>query len=187
MTARRRDHRFGMRILSIGIVILSVVHIPLPQADYHNVRHHDGPGEICAHHDHLLRWHPSAGTGADLTLLHWHWFLPLLEPANSHDRPDDDHHRPGSGPALHAHVGDGLTPEDWRGEPVIESAGSWRMIDRLVLDSSTFARADHLSIPFSIDAPPGVLLGRADTKRAAQNANGLIYRAGTAEAASRAP
>jgi hypothetical protein len=158
--ARRRDHCSGLRILSIGIVVLSVVHIPLPQADYHNVRHHDGPGEICAHHDHLLRWHPSADTSADLALLHWHWFLPLLEPANPHERSDDDHHRPGSGPALHAHVGDGLVPDEWRGEPVIEPAGSWRLIDQLVIDISV-VNADHLSVPFSIGAPPGVRFGRA--------------------------
>ena len=63
MTARRKDHRSGLRILFIGVVILSVIHVPLPQADYHNVRHHDGPGEICDHHDHLLRWHPSADIG----------------------------------------------------------------------------------------------------------------------------
>jgi hypothetical protein len=160
VTARNKNQPSGLRILSIGIVVLSVVHIPLPQADYHNVRHHDGPGEICAHHDHLLRWHPSAGTSADLSLLHWHWFLPLLEPANPHERPDDDHHRPGSGPALHAHVGDGLVPDDWRGEPVIEPAGTWRLIDQLILDISV-VNADHLSLPFSKSGPPGVLFGWA--------------------------
>jgi hypothetical protein len=160
VTARRKDHHSGMRILFIGIVVLSVVHIPLPQADYHNVRHHDGPGEICAHHDHLLRWHPSAGTSADLTLLHWHWFLPLLEPSNPHERSDDDHHRPGSGPALHAHVGDGLVPDEWGGEPGIQPAGSWRLIDQLVIDVSV-VNADQLSAPFSIGASPGALFGRA--------------------------
>ena len=46
-------------ILGIGFLILSAIHIPLPQADYHNIRHHDAPGEICLYHDHLLRWHPS--------------------------------------------------------------------------------------------------------------------------------
>lgn len=160
VTARRNDHCSGFRILSIGIVILSVIHIPLPQADFHNVRHHDGPGEICAHHDHLLRWHPSAGTSADLAVLHWHWFLPLLEPANPHERSDDDHHRPGSGPALHAHVGDGLVPDEWRAEPVIQPAGSWRLIDQLVIDNSVI-NVEHLSVPFSIGAPPGVSFGGA--------------------------
>jgi hypothetical protein len=158
--SRNRDQRSGLRIPLIGIVVLSVVHIPLPQADYHNVRHHDGPGEICAHHDHLLRWHPSADRSADLALLHWHWFLPLLEPANPHDRSDDDHHRPGSGPALHAHVGDGLVPDDWRGEPGIQPAGTWRLIDQLAHDVSV-VRADHPSLPFSDGSPPVVLSGKA--------------------------
>jgi hypothetical protein len=161
VTARNRHHRSGFRILSIGFVVLSVVHVPLPQADYHNVRHHDGPGEICIHHDHLLRWHPSASTSDDLTLLHWHWFLPLVEPANPHEGADDDHHRPGSGPALHAHVGDGLAPDDWRGEPVIEPANSWRLIDQIVLDLSAVS-ADRLPVAFSRGAPPGVSLGWAN-------------------------
>jgi hypothetical protein len=141
-------------------VILSVIHVPLPQADYHNVRHHDGIGEVCEHHDHLLRWHPSADSNADLTLLHWHWFLPLLEPANPHQRSDDDHHRPGSGPALHAHVGDGLVPDDWRGEPLIQMSGSWQLIDQLALDVSSVS-ADQALAGSGMDTPAGVLAGRA--------------------------
>ena len=61
------------------MLILSVVHVPLPQADYHNIRHHDAPGEICVYHDHLLRWHPSADLDDDVTMLHWHWFVPVVE------------------------------------------------------------------------------------------------------------
>ncbi len=160
MTARLINHRAPSRILLTGIVILSVIHVPLPQADFHNVRHHDGPGEVCVHHDHLLRWHPSADSSADLALLHWHWFLPMLEPGNTHQSPSDDHHRPGSGPALHAHVGDGLVPDAWRGEPVIEPTGSWRLIDQLVLDIS-LVNAHHLVAPFSLGSAPGRLFGRA--------------------------
>jgi hypothetical protein len=161
VSLKRRDHRFRLRSLLIGIVSLSVIHVPLPQADYHNVRHHDRPGEICEHHDHLLRWHPAADSSADVTLLHWHWFLPQLEPGSPHQSPSDDHHRPGSGPALHAHVGDGLTPDEWRGEPVIESAASWRLIDQLALDISVLS-ANHLSVGSSIGAQPGSLFERAD-------------------------
>jgi len=142
-------------------VILSVIHVPLPQADFHNVRHHDAPGEVCLHHDHLLRWHPSADSDVDRSLLHWHWFLPLLEPGDHHQRPDDDHHRPGSGPALHAHVGDGLAPDDWRGEPVIQSAGFWLLIDHLGLGTSV-VRAEHLSAAVEMGSPSGKLDGRAD-------------------------
>ena len=65
--------------MGIGILILSLVHVPLPQADYHNIRHHDAPGEICGYHDHLLRWHPSADHDDDVTMLHWHWFVPIVE------------------------------------------------------------------------------------------------------------
>ncbi len=175
MTARRNDHRTGARILGIGIVILSVIHVPLPQADYHNVRHHDGPGEVCDHHDHLLRWHPSADSNADLTLLHWHWFLPLLEPANPHQRPDDDHHRPGSGPALHAHVGDGLVPEDWRGEPLIGLAGAWQLIDQLALDISSMS-ADHLSAASGMGSPAGHLTGRASPADAARAHRAAMFQ-----------
>jgi hypothetical protein len=159
VTARRSDHRVRTRIPFIGIVILSVIHIPLPQADYHNVRHHDGPGEICAYHDHLLRWHPSADTDADLTLLHWHWFLPLLEPGDPHQRYDDDHHRPGSGPALHAHVGDGLVPEDWRGEPLIQSAEARQLIDQLGSDTTTIC-ATFPAPSGGTGTSPGILAGR---------------------------
>jgi hypothetical protein len=138
-------------------VILSVIHVPLPQADYHNVRHHDGPGEVCDHHDHLLRWHPTADSNADLTLLHWHWFLPLLEPANSHQRPDDDHHRPGSGPALHAHVGDGLAPDDWRAEPSMHNfAASERTDVRAVASTVCFMTPDQPSTASAMGVPQGI-------------------------------
>jgi len=160
VTSRRRDHWAGRRILGIGVLILSVVHVPLPQADYHNVRHHDAAGEVCPHHDHLLRWHPTADSGADLTLLHWHWFLPLVEPGDHHQRPNDDHHRPGSGPALHAHVGDGLVPDDWSGAPVMQSSGFWRLIDHLALESSSID-ADPYAATLGVPLSPDHLFGRA--------------------------
>jgi hypothetical protein len=156
--AWRNDHQSGLRILGIGIVILSVIHVPLPQADYHNVRHHDGFGEVCEHHDHLLRWHPSADSDADLTLLHWHWFLPLLEPANPHQSSDDDHHRPGSGPALHAHVGDGLVPDEWRGDSLIQMSGSSKIIDQLALDVSSTSAGQPVA-GAGLGTPAAVLAG----------------------------
>jgi hypothetical protein len=111
--ANFRDHR----LFGIALVILGLVHIPLPQPDFHNVRHHDGPGEICVYHDHLLRWHPTARYNDDVAILHWHWFLPLSEPADQ--SPDSDgQHNPISGPALHAHVGDGLEP-GWSTEQIL--------------------------------------------------------------------
>lgn len=107
--------RGGGRGLGVVMLTLSLVHMPLPQPDFHNVRHHDKPGEVCEHHDHLLRWHPGAtpcattaeseaGADPEVAVLHWHWFLATAD--GSDPAPD------GSGQAIHAQ-----TP-DW-------SAGSW--------------------------------------------------------------
>jgi hypothetical protein len=132
VTSRRRTERRGLRILGIGILILSTVRVPLPQADYHNIRHHDKAGEVCLYHDHLLRWHPSADRAADVAMLHWHWFVPLVEPGAG--RPDDDgeHRAPGSGPALHAHLGDWPEP-DWTGGPLVRPDTRGRLVDLLTL------------------------------------------------------
>jgi hypothetical protein len=111
-------------------LILSAIHVPLPQADYHNIRHHDAPGEICPYHDHLLRWHPSATSDADVSLLHWHWFLPLVQPGAQ--LPDSDSDRPGRGLALHAHVGDWPEP-DWTGGPAVRPDDRGRLVEQLTL------------------------------------------------------
>jgi hypothetical protein len=84
------------RTLGISLLILSLVHTPLPQPDFHNIRHHDGQGEVCEQHDHLLRWHPGAGVARDVAVLHWHWFLPA--------DPGTDPPAEGSGQAIHAHT-----------------------------------------------------------------------------------
>ena len=94
MASRRRTERRGLRILGIGILILSTIRVPLPQADYHNIRHHDAPGEVCVYHDHLLRWHPSADSAADVAMLHWHWFVPLVEPGTGRPGDDQEHRAP---------------------------------------------------------------------------------------------
>src|SRR3954465_7953047 len=94
--ANFRRGRTGRVIL----LILGLVHTPLPQPDFHNIRHHDAPGEVCDHHDHLLRWHPGAGQADDVAVLHWHWFVP---PSGASDAPPTQ-----DGPALHAHVSDGF-------------------------------------------------------------------------------
>lgn len=76
----------GVRTFGISLLILSLGHTPLPKADYHNIRHHDGPGEACPFHKHLLRWHPDASLADDVAILHWHWFLPTPgTPATSSD------------------------------------------------------------------------------------------------------
>lgn len=102
-----------VRGLGIVLLILSLVHTPLPQPDFHNIRHHDAAGEICEHHDHLLRWHPGAGQAQDVAILHWHWFLPAPGPTEAQE--------PGDGPALHAHIA------DW-------FASSWDTAPRLAPD-----------------------------------------------------
>src|SRR3954471_23157864 len=98
MLLRRSARHGGARGLGIMLLILGLVHTPLPQPDFHNIRHHDAPGEVCEHHDHLLLWHPAAGIADDVAVLHWHWFLALAEPSDA----SPEH----SGPALHAHVVD---------------------------------------------------------------------------------
>ena len=98
MGLRRLARLRGMRALGIVFVILSLVHTPLLQPDFHNIRHHDGPGEICPFHDHLLRWHPDAGLADDVAVLHWHWFFAASVPSVTHPR--------GTWPAIHAHVVD---------------------------------------------------------------------------------
>jgi len=91
----RGGHRAhsGISRLGISLLILGLVHVPLPQPDFHNVRHHDAPGEVCEHHDHLLRWHPEASGAQDVAIFHWHWFLSSTELSG-----------PGEGAAVHAHV-----------------------------------------------------------------------------------
>jgi len=100
--------------MGISLLIASVVRLPLPQADFHNIRHHDSPGEICLFHNHLLRWHPTAESDADVALLHWHWFVPLAESDDPDQRAGDDR----QGPVLHAHFSDWPVP-DWLDQPVI--------------------------------------------------------------------
>ncbi len=117
MPIRRRLRHHRARTLGIALLILSLFHAPWPQADFHNVRHQDAPGQVCEHHDHLLRWHPDAGQAKDVAILHWHWFLPSsgpVEPGHA-----------GTGPALHAHVDgwDAATPD---AGPVVVPDGSSR-------------------------------------------------------------
>jgi hypothetical protein len=137
VSLQRRTDRRGLRSVWIGFLILGAIHIPLPQADYHNIRHHDAHGEICLYHDHLLRWHPRADANEDVSLLHWHWFIPLVEPG-ARQPGDDERRAPGSGPALHAHGGDWPEP-DWTGTPVIRPDARGRLLDRLALNSSGIA------------------------------------------------
>ncbi len=97
----------------VGMIMLipGLLHVPLPQADFHVIRHHHGYGEVCPHHDHLLRWHPQAGESEDVAVLHWHWLLPQSLDVLVGD----------PNPVLHAHVNDILQPE-WNGEQAVISS-----------------------------------------------------------------
>jgi hypothetical protein len=145
------------RLLGISLLIASVVRVPLPQADYHNIRHHDAPGEICPFHDHLLRWHPSAAIDADVALLHWHWFVPLAESDDPNPPNGDDR----QGPFLHAHFSDWPSP-DWLDEPVISPDVRSRLADELTARLATidgaylashFVPTDSLPSSFSVVSP----------------------------------
>src|SRR5512135_3303646 len=123
MSSRRLGRGRGVRRLGIVALILSLVHAPLPQPDFHSIRHHDGPGEVCEYHDHLLRWHPDARSAADVAMLHWHWFLPA----------GPDHGAPPrvGGSALHAHA-PAWPASDWDDGPRIAPDDSWRLLGRPV-------------------------------------------------------
>jgi hypothetical protein len=102
----------GIRALAVAVVALSQVHTSLPHLDFHNIRHHDGTGETCAHHDHLLRWHPGASVASDEAVLHWHWFLPTTS---------DDPLCDGPGLAMHAHLPD-WSASPWDGGPQVATS-----------------------------------------------------------------
>ena len=102
MPRRKAGLHHRIRVLGVGLLILGLVHAPMPQADFHNVSHQDGPGQVCELHDHLLRWHPDAGTAEDVAVLHWHWLLPTMNPVQGDKLGENV-------PKIHAHV------DDWQG------------------------------------------------------------------------
>jgi hypothetical protein len=108
----RRRTSSRMRSVAVLVLTVAVTRVPLPAPDYHNVRHHDGPNEVCEHHDHLLRWHPWAGAEADVSILHWHWLVPLGmdDPVLNPDGPRVHAHRP-EPPAFPAASEPGLVEE----------------------------------------------------------------------------
>jgi hypothetical protein len=161
VTSGRRSERRGLRIAGIGILILSTIRVPLPQADYHNIRHHDAPGEVCGYHDHLLRWHPSADSATDVAMLHWHWFAPLVEPGAGRPGSSDEPRAPGSGPSLHAHLGDWPAP-DWTGSPLVRPDVRGRFVDLLSLGLTGPSPLHASSRIADIDPGPYLLSGWTD-------------------------
>jgi hypothetical protein len=130
MFSRRFGRKSWHRPLGMGFLILSLVHTPLPRADFHNIRHHDGPGEVCWFHDHLLTWHPDARMADDVAVLHWHWFLPSPGP----DRPT------GEQGAVNSRVPDwsGLS---WNEGPQLSPQTGARFVGRAALEQAALAPA----------------------------------------------
>jgi hypothetical protein len=166
VTFRRPSRRSGTQLPGIVLVILGLLRVPLPQADYHNIRHHDGAGEICPHHDHLLRWHPRAGGEKDVAVLHWHWVLP--QPQGSGERPESGlgWPHPASAPRLHAFLADDLAL-DWSGTPAVRPPS----MGRFLLDPPSSASAPYVAASCSLAAcstPPAMLKtgSRAGSQRA---------------------
>ncbi len=140
-----RSGHHGATRLGIGLLILGLLHVPLPEPDYHNVRHHDAAGEVCEHHDHLLRWHPDATGAQDVALFHWHWFLPSSGPSTLPG--------PGDGPALHAHVAGWDAPTVEPALPIV-TRGPGLSIDRPTPDVVLDVLPIRDALPASIRAGP---------------------------------
>jgi len=154
MRARFQAINGFVRTLGVMFVTFSLVHTPLPQPDFHNIRHHDAPGEVCEFHDHLLRWHPGAGVASDVSVLHWHWFLPSeLEPGGNLAR---------GVPAIHAHAPD-LQIATWDVAPQIApgSLTSSRLIPRPDPSMIEFLIAPSATVFLAVRHTPGMPSGLA--------------------------
>ncbi|WZO98324.1 hypothetical protein EP7_005384 [Isosphaeraceae bacterium EP7] len=144
---RLRRGRLGW--LATTMVVLGILRTPFPEADFHNIRHHDTPGEVCAMHDHLLRWHPEAGVADDVAVLHWHW----LNPANALPGGPVD-----STPALHANIPDqpGTVPDPLPQIALDESSSSPAAGRLVTLDPIGPGLTPFLLDAFSFWHPPSM-------------------------------
>lgn len=133
MPARRPAQQRRVRCLGVALLILGLGHTPLPAADFHNVRHHDGAGETCQYHAHLLRWHPGTDPGQDVAVLHWHWFLPGGAPGAT---------SPDGGPAFRAHAPDWFEMVWDDGPQFVPDTSSRCLVDR---------ELEPLASPFLLD------------------------------------
>jgi hypothetical protein len=123
--------------------MLGLIRVPLPQPDYHSIRHHHEAGELCPYHDHLLRWHPSASQNDDVAVLHWHWFVPQTEDFGRSSENTNRPYNPVSSPSLHAHLVDFAEP-DWDGDPLIRPDLRGRYVHQLVIGLSLSCLATDL-------------------------------------------
>jgi hypothetical protein len=126
VSLRRPSNHLAFRLFGIILLIPGLLRIPLPQVDYHNIRHHHAVGETCPYHDHLLRWHPTAARDSDVAMLHWHWLIPQSSESDNSSPSGEDQPAP-SGPAMHANLLDCLEPE-WTSGPLIRPDGRARSL-----------------------------------------------------------
>jgi hypothetical protein len=131
--------------------------VPLPQADFHNIRHHDGTGEVCPHHDHLLRWHPKASQNDDVAILHWHWFVPQSPDGDRSPGSGEDQNNPAPRHALHAYLADCLEP-DWNADPVIRADARGRALQSIAPGLSLLAPCVGSNSLVLASPPPAAML-----------------------------
>lgn len=135
MQGLRRDQNLFSRMLGIILLIPGLLQVPLPEADFHVVRHHHDAGEVCPIHNHLLRWHPQAGEGEAVAVLHWHWLLPKTLDSSALDESS------AKLPSLHAH--DGESPN------LHQSAGSLLIREHRGRDGSRIELASAIDLQLS--------------------------------------
>ncbi len=148
----RRQHR--ARTLAVSLLILALLPTPWPKVEFHNVRHHDAPGQVCEYHDHLLRWHPDAASAEDVAVLHWHWAWPSESPSQvGHE---------GKGLRLHAHMPDPASPAV-ESRPVIVADVSARLLKPPAFEppspAFSFDRPSHDSLILRSGASPALTFG----------------------------
>ena len=142
----QQHHR--ARTLAVSLLILALLPTPWPKVEFHNVRHHDAPGQVCEYHDHLLRWHPDARGAADVPILHFHWAWP---------EPSGDAGHDGAGPRLHAHLADEAIPAA-RSTPAVVGDAPARIAApaAVVLDAPAFDLVERTSTRIDAGSPPGL-------------------------------
>jgi hypothetical protein len=171
VTLRRPLAQAGLRRFGVLLLALGLFRVPLPQADFHNIRHHDGRGEVCPHHDHLLRWHPKAGQNDDVAMLHWHWFVPQSQDGDRSPG-GDDQNSSAPGHILHAYLADCLEP-DWNAHPAIGTDTRGRVFPSIATGLSPLAASVGLTSPVTASPPPVAMLS-SSMRLAAGPRAGLI-------------
>ncbi len=152
---RHRPGRTRARVTGIALLVLAILHAPMPQPDFHNIRHHDGEGQVCDYHDHLLRWHPDARLAEDVPVLHWHWVHPYSVP----NEPQSD------GLGMHGHGDDWVATCD-DGPSLAPDTSTSRLSARGLCASASWSGLT------TILPPPALLCDPGGRPRAGESASG---------------